>query len=111
MALALLGLFLTVSVSEALECNPYLTKAGMACPSSCETASPGSPGEPEAPPSPTGHAGKDSACADCPFCLSPCAESPAATVPIDEHARRFAPPEYLTYYEAPSFHFRRPPRS
>jgi len=112
-ALALLGLFLFVSVSEAAECNPCTTRAEAACPSSCETTSVSSdvPGDRGTPSVPSGHAGEDGSCTLCSFCLSPCIKSSPVTVSLDDGARRFAPPEYATYYEAPSFSFLRPPRS
>ena len=112
-ALALLGLFLFVSISEAAECNPCLMKAEAVCPSSCETASASSdlPGDREAPFTPSNHAGEDGSCAPCSFCLSPCIESSPVAVSLDDDAQRFAPPEYATNYEAPSFSFLRPPRS
>ena len=110
-ALALLGLFLFVSISEAAECNPYSTKAEAARPSSCETASVSSdfPGDRGAPSVPSSHAG-ESSCTLCSFCLSPCFESSPGTVSLDDGAQPFAPPEYATYYEAPSFSILRPPR-
>jgi hypothetical protein len=112
-ALALLGLFLFVSVSEAAECNPCSTKAEAACPSSCETASVSSGiiGDRGASSVPSSHAGEDGSCALCSFCLSPGVESSPVTVSRDDCMRRFAPPEYATDYEAPSFSFLRPPRS
>lgn len=112
-ALALLGLFLIVSITEAVECNPCATKAGAACPSSCEAASvsSGFPGDRGAPSTPSSHAKGDSSCTLCSFCLSPGIESSPVTVSLDGGAQRFAPPEYATYYEAPSFSFLRPPRS
>ena len=112
-ALALIGLFLFVSVSEAAECNPCATKAEAACPSSCETASVSSdiPGDRGAPSVPSNHAGEDSSCTLCSFCLSPCVESSPVTVSLDGGMWRFAPPEYATDYEAPSFSFLRSPRS
>jgi len=112
-ALALLGLFLFVSITEAAECNPYSTKSEAARPSSCETASVSSdfPGDRGAPSTPSSHAGEDSSCTLCSFCLSPCIESSPVTVSLDDGAQRFAPPEYATYYEAPSFPILRPPRS
>lgn len=112
-ALALLGLFLFVSISEAAECNPCSTKAEAACPSSCESASVSSdfPGDREAPSAPSSHAGEDGSCTFCSFCLSPWIESSPVTVSLDDGAQRFAPAEYATDYEAPSFSFLRPPRS
>ena len=112
-ALALLGLFLFVSVSEAAECTPCSTKAEAACPSSCETASVSSGiiGDRGAPSVPSSHSGEDSSCALCSFCLSPCIESSPVTVSLGDGVRRAAPPEYATDYEAPSFSFLRPPRS
>src|SRR3989337_2381815 len=112
-ALALLGLFLFVSISEAAECNPYPTKAEAARPSSCETASVSSdfPGDRGASSTPSSHAGEDSSCTLCSFCLSPCIESSPAIVSLGDGAQRFALPEYATHYEAPSFSFLRPPRS
>ena len=111
-AFALLGLFLFVSITEAAECNPCATIAEAACPLSCETApvSSGVIGDREAPSVPSNHAGEDSSCALCSFCLSPCVESSAGSVPLGDSARRIAPPEYAMYYEAPSFPFLRPPR-
>ena len=111
---ALLGLFLFVSVSEAAECNPCSTKAEAACPPSCETGSGSSsdfPGDRGAPSIPSSHAGEDSSCTLCSFCLSPCIESSPVTISHDDSAKRLAPAEYATYYEAPSFSFLRPPRS
>ena len=112
-ALALLGLFLFVSVSEAAECNPCSTRAEAACPSSCETASvsSGVSGDRGAPSVPSSHAGEDGSCTLCSFCLSPGIESSPVTVSLDGGMQRFAPPEYATNYEAPSFAFLRPPRS
>ena len=111
-ALALLGLFLFVSVSEAAECNPCVTNAEAACPLSCETASVSSGffGDRGAPSVPSSHAGEDSSCTLCSFCLSPCVESSAVNVSLGDSARRAAPPEHAMYYEAPSFPFLRPPR-
>jgi hypothetical protein len=112
-ALALLGLFLFVSVSEAADCNPCSTNADAACPSSCETASvsSGFSGDRGVPIVPSNHAGADSSCTLCPFCLSPCVESSPVTISHDDSAKRLAPAENATYYEAPSFSFLRPPRS
>ena len=112
-ALALLGLFLFVSISEAAECTPCLTKAGAACPSHCETASVSFdlPGDREAPSTPSNHAGEDGSCTPCSYCLSPCVESSPAAAFLDDGAQRFELPEYATHYEAPSFSFLRPPRS
>ena len=111
-ALALLGLFLFVSISEAAECNPCSTKAEAACPSSCETASVSSGviGDRGAPSVPSSHAGEDSSCTLCSFCMSPCVEPSPVTVSLDDGAQRFTLPEYATDYEAPSFAFLRPPR-
>jgi hypothetical protein len=112
-ALALLGLFLFVYVSEAAECNPCSKKVEAAGPSSCETASVSSdfPGDRGAPPAPSSHAGEDSSCTLCSFCLSPCIEPSPGIVFLDDSAQRCAPPEYETDYEAPSFSLLRPPRS
>ena len=112
-AFALLGLFLFVSISEAAECNPCSTRAEGACPSSCETASVSSGfiEDRGAPSVPSNHAGEDSSCALCSFCLSPCVEPSPVTVSLDGGMERFAPPEYATNYEAPLFAFLRPPRS
>ncbi|MFA6148010.1 MAG: hypothetical protein WC899_07370 [bacterium] len=112
-ALALLGLFLFVSVSEAAACNPCSMKAEAACSSSCEAAAVASdfPGDREIPSTPSNHAGEDSSCTLCFFCLSPFIESSPAAVSPDDVAQRFALPEHAMYYEAPSFSFLRPPRS
>jgi hypothetical protein len=111
-ALPLLGLFLFVSISEAAECNPCSTKAEAASPSSRETASvsSGFPGDRGVPSTPSSHAGGDSSCTLCSFCLSPCIESSQVIVSLDDGSQRFELPEYATHYEAPSFSFLRPPR-
>jgi len=108
--LALLGLFLLVSVAEAAECDPCRSKARPACSSCPKTGASDAEGDRDPGSAPSRHAGGDGPRAVCPFCLSPCIESSPIVIHLESPARFFDPPESAMVYEAPSFPFLRPPR-
>lgn len=113
LALALLGFFLFVSISEAVECAPDATTVEETF-SSClvaETVFAGLPGDRGAPVTSSTHAGEDSLCVACSFCMSPCVESSSISGALVAGSWRFVPPAHTMDYESPSFAFLRPPRS
>jgi hypothetical protein len=111
--LVALTLQVFASVAEAANCMIGHSDPAEGCPSfSCdETAvssascSPGGDAESSYP----AHDPGKRHCSVCPICLAPFVEASPVSVSPDDLVRRFAPAEFATLYEAPSFALLRPP--
>jgi len=109
--LAALTLQMFASVAEATLCKPCPGKSAAACRSFADTAATSSavPESGNDSSSPAGHRSGDKQCPLCPSCLAPCIGSSPVSLSPDDRSQYFAPPEYATLYEAPSFSLLRPP--
>jgi len=99
------------SAAEATVCKPCPDRSAAACPSFGNTvtmsgaSSEGRTGSPL----PVSHDGEEDHCSFCPLCLPLFIKAAPVSVSPDNQGRRFAAPEHLAPYEAPSFSLLRPP--
>ena len=109
--LGMLILQMLASAAEAAACKPCPDRSFATCPSFGETAtmSGASSGCQSGSSLPATHDGADDHCSLCPLCLPLFIKAAPMSVSPDDPGRRFAAPEHLSPYEAPSFSLLRPP--